>query len=227
MWTVKGLSRVVYMYPCSPKFPCHPGCHMTLSRVPCAIEQGLTVLEVWSHWKAREVLVELDPGSAWGPKFPQAFGRKLHMCRRRLTRPGRQQLGAPWPEWRLGGLKDITYWPEGRHVPEHTGGIPGNPHWPHLFSIRVSEWSCYSDLPCLTHWLLCKGFLHQILPNSFFISLSVTVDYLQLLLPSVDLTMFGCFFRHLDFRATTHFWLGQCLIRTGVGMYRAGTCSIP
>lgn len=34
--------------------------------------------------------------------------------------------------------------------------------------------------------------------------------------------MFGCFFRHLDFRATTHFWLGQCLIRTAVGMYRAG-----
>ena len=29
------------MYPLSPKFPSHPGCHVTLSRVPCAIQQDL------------------------------------------------------------------------------------------------------------------------------------------------------------------------------------------
>ena len=28
----------VYTYPFSPKLPSHPGCHITLSRVPCAIQ---------------------------------------------------------------------------------------------------------------------------------------------------------------------------------------------
>ena len=28
----------IYMYPFSPKLPSHPGCHITLSRVPCTIQ---------------------------------------------------------------------------------------------------------------------------------------------------------------------------------------------
>ena len=28
----------MYKYPFSPKFPYHPGCHITLSRVPCALQ---------------------------------------------------------------------------------------------------------------------------------------------------------------------------------------------
>ena len=30
----------IYMYPFSPKLPSHPGCHITLSRGPCAIYTG-------------------------------------------------------------------------------------------------------------------------------------------------------------------------------------------
>ena len=31
----------IYMYPFSPKLSSHPGCHITLSRVPCAMQQVL------------------------------------------------------------------------------------------------------------------------------------------------------------------------------------------
>jgi len=34
----KGIQPYVCMYPFSPKLPSHPGCHITLSRVPCAIQ---------------------------------------------------------------------------------------------------------------------------------------------------------------------------------------------
>ena len=36
-WTVKGLSHT-YTCPFSPKLPSPPGCHVTLSRVPCAVQ---------------------------------------------------------------------------------------------------------------------------------------------------------------------------------------------
>ena len=40
MWTAKGLSHVdiCRIYPFSPNLSSHPGCHTTLSRVPCAIQ---------------------------------------------------------------------------------------------------------------------------------------------------------------------------------------------
>ena len=125
-----------------------------------------------------------------------------YMCRRGLYKP------------RQATARGAVTWLEARRPQRHNlltrreacpwthWGVPGNPHWPHLFSIRVSEWSCYSELPHLNHWLLCKGFLCQ--TPKLYLSFSVTVDYLQLLLPSVDLTTFGCFSRYLDFRATTH-----------------------
>ena len=34
----KGTQPYIYMYPFSPKLPSHPGCHITLSRVPCALQ---------------------------------------------------------------------------------------------------------------------------------------------------------------------------------------------
>ena len=34
--TVKGTQPCMHAYPFSPKFPSPPGCHITLSRVPCA-----------------------------------------------------------------------------------------------------------------------------------------------------------------------------------------------
>ena len=34
----KGTQLYVYMYPFSPKLPSHPGCCITLSRVPCATQ---------------------------------------------------------------------------------------------------------------------------------------------------------------------------------------------
>ena len=37
----KGTQPYVYMYPFFPKLPSHPGCHITLSRAPCAIPQNL------------------------------------------------------------------------------------------------------------------------------------------------------------------------------------------
>ena len=40
-WDSKGTQPYIYMYPFSPKPPSHPGCHMTLSRVPCAVQQVL------------------------------------------------------------------------------------------------------------------------------------------------------------------------------------------
>ena len=33
----KGTQPHIYMHPFSPKLPSHPGCHITLSRVPCAV----------------------------------------------------------------------------------------------------------------------------------------------------------------------------------------------
>ena len=138
-----------------------------------------------------------------------------------FTRPGRQQVGAPWPDWRLRGLKDITYWPEGRHVPEHTGAsletLTG------LTFLASGYLSGHAILSCpvwLTGYFARASYTK--LSKTLYLSLSVTVDYLQLLSPSVDLTTSGCFSRHLDFRATTHSCLGQCLIRTEVGVYRAG-----
>jgi len=38
-WTVKALSHTYTMYPFPHKLPSHPGCHITLNRVPCAIQQ--------------------------------------------------------------------------------------------------------------------------------------------------------------------------------------------
>ena len=37
-WTVKGLKPYVSMYPFSPRLPSHPGCPITLNRVPCAVQ---------------------------------------------------------------------------------------------------------------------------------------------------------------------------------------------
>ena len=39
--TVKGTQPCMHVYPFSPKFPSPPGCHITLSRVPCAVQQSL------------------------------------------------------------------------------------------------------------------------------------------------------------------------------------------
>ena len=33
----------IYMHPFSPKLPYHPGCHITLNRVPCAVVLVLCV----------------------------------------------------------------------------------------------------------------------------------------------------------------------------------------
>ena len=35
----KGLQPYVHMYPFSFKLPSYPGCHITLNRLPCAIQQ--------------------------------------------------------------------------------------------------------------------------------------------------------------------------------------------
>ena len=41
-WVVSALSTLwIHMYPFSPELPCHPGWHITLSRVPCAIQSIL------------------------------------------------------------------------------------------------------------------------------------------------------------------------------------------
>ena len=35
----EGTQVYIYMYRLSPKLPSYPACHITLSRVPCAIQQ--------------------------------------------------------------------------------------------------------------------------------------------------------------------------------------------
>ena len=35
----EGTQPCMCMYPFSPKLPFHPGCHITLSRVPCTIQE--------------------------------------------------------------------------------------------------------------------------------------------------------------------------------------------
>ena len=37
----EGTQPYIYMGPFSPRLPSHPGCHITLSRVPCALQQVL------------------------------------------------------------------------------------------------------------------------------------------------------------------------------------------
>ena len=39
-WTAKGLSHIYTNIHFSPKLPSHPGCHITLSRVPCAVQRA-------------------------------------------------------------------------------------------------------------------------------------------------------------------------------------------
>ena len=39
----KGTQPYTYMYPFSPKLPSHPGCHIALSRVACALQQVLVI----------------------------------------------------------------------------------------------------------------------------------------------------------------------------------------
>ena len=39
----------IYMYPFSPKLSSHPGCHITLSRVLCAIQEVCVGLMLFSH----------------------------------------------------------------------------------------------------------------------------------------------------------------------------------
>ena len=40
----KGTQPYTYMDPLCPRPPSHPGCHLTLSRVPCAIQEVLSVI---------------------------------------------------------------------------------------------------------------------------------------------------------------------------------------
>ena len=40
---MKGLSHTYTCYLFSPQFPSHPGCHITSSRVPCAIQNVLVI----------------------------------------------------------------------------------------------------------------------------------------------------------------------------------------
>ena len=42
----KGTQPYIYTYAFSPKFPSHPGCHITLNRVPCAIHCWLSILNI-------------------------------------------------------------------------------------------------------------------------------------------------------------------------------------
>ena len=39
-WTLNGPAVYTYMYPVSPTLPSHPGCHTTLNRVPCAVQEA-------------------------------------------------------------------------------------------------------------------------------------------------------------------------------------------
>ena len=43
------------MYPLSPKLPSHPGCHITLNRVPCATQRSLLVI----HFKYSNVYISI------------------------------------------------------------------------------------------------------------------------------------------------------------------------
>ena len=45
-----GTQPFIYIYPFSPKPPSHPGCHITLSRVPCAILQVEKVYYYTTYW---------------------------------------------------------------------------------------------------------------------------------------------------------------------------------
>ena len=48
----KGTQPYIHMYPFSPKLPSHPGCHMTLSRIPRAIQwvlSWLSILNIAAH----------------------------------------------------------------------------------------------------------------------------------------------------------------------------------
>ena len=48
--------HIIYMYPFCPTLPSHPGCHVTLSRVPCAIQQDLV-----SYPSQTEQCAHIDP----------------------------------------------------------------------------------------------------------------------------------------------------------------------
>ena len=39
-----GTQLYMHRYPFSPELPSHPGCHITLSRVPCAIQYEIVLI---------------------------------------------------------------------------------------------------------------------------------------------------------------------------------------
>ena len=45
-----GTQPYTYIYPFSPKLPSHPGCHITFSRVPCAILQVERIYQYITYW---------------------------------------------------------------------------------------------------------------------------------------------------------------------------------
>ena len=59
----KGTQLYIYMYPLSPKLPSHPGYHITLSRVPCAIQYNRPFLVIHRNFLSRQTgFVEGDMG---------------------------------------------------------------------------------------------------------------------------------------------------------------------
>ena len=46
----KGTQPYIYMYLCSPEFPSHPACHITLGRLPCVYWSLLVICFTCCHF---------------------------------------------------------------------------------------------------------------------------------------------------------------------------------
>ena len=95
------------MYPSSPKLPSHPGCHVTLSRVPCAAQGDL----VGHHFKYSSVCMS-TPHKFLTVPSPASFpspGFQVHV----LSLPAGNQpvaLSLGWVFLRSDGTCSLSRW---------------------------------------------------------------------------------------------------------------------
>ena len=74
----------IYTYPFSPKLPSHPGCHITLSRVPCVHSMSLLVI----HFKYSSVCMSIPNSLTTSSPYPKGIlSYCLNISLKRVSQP--------------------------------------------------------------------------------------------------------------------------------------------
>ena len=83
----------IHTYPFSPKLPSHPGCHITLSRVPCVHSMSLLVI----HFKYSSVCMSIPNSLTTSSPYPKGIlSYCLNISLKRVSQPP-DLIQAPHP----------------------------------------------------------------------------------------------------------------------------------